>query len=274
MSSLPDIFLHSPFVDYATPFFPVCYTHDEQDYGCTFSRRSSNATQVNGATYLHRRLVWAVTRPLSWSQAHVLAGQRYRLTFTGVSTNSSGVAQQQTSSPGAECHRYGRLRCVRRRRRQLKLTRRTPQTRRQAPSALASFCRSRRRLAPSRMRNLPALISADIPANGANTTGTASNITATTNSTLTTLTNLSLPSSQVTGLPYAANPIPFSPRRMTRRRRLTSLQAASSNQSCGPVHSPTGRGGRHPALRSPPRLCDHPKQLHSEHRHRSADYRP
>ena len=44
-----------------------------------------------------------------------------------------------------------------------------------------------------------ALVSADIPNNAANTTGTASNITATSNSTLTTLTALSLPGSQVTG---------------------------------------------------------------------------
>ncbi len=44
-----------------------------------------------------------------------------------------------------------------------------------------------------------ALVSGDIPNNGANTTGTASNITASSNSTLTTLTALSLPGSQVTG---------------------------------------------------------------------------
>lgn len=43
------------------------------------------------------------------------------------------------------------------------------------------------------------LVSADIPNNAANTTGTASNITATSNSTLTTLSALSLPGSQVTG---------------------------------------------------------------------------
>lgn len=43
------------------------------------------------------------------------------------------------------------------------------------------------------------LVSADIPNNAANTTGTASNITATSNSTLTTLSSLSLPGSQVTG---------------------------------------------------------------------------
>ena len=47
------------------------------------------------------------------------------------------------------------------------------------------------------------LVSADIPNNAANTTGTASNITATTNSTLTTLSSLSLPYSQVTGTPTA-----------------------------------------------------------------------
>src|SRR5271154_2193569 len=44
-----------------------------------------------------------------------------------------------------------------------------------------------------------ALVSADIPNNAANTSGTASNITATTNSTLTTLSSLSLPGSQVSG---------------------------------------------------------------------------
>jgi hypothetical protein len=45
------------------------------------------------------------------------------------------------------------------------------------------------------------LVSADIPNNAANTTGTASNITGTSNSTLTTLSALSLPYSQVTGAP-------------------------------------------------------------------------
>ena len=44
------------------------------------------------------------------------------------------------------------------------------------------------------------LVSLDIPDNAANTTGTASNITASSNSTLTTLTALSLPSSQITGV--------------------------------------------------------------------------
>ena len=44
-----------------------------------------------------------------------------------------------------------------------------------------------------------ALSSSDIPNNAANTTGTASNITATTNSTLITLTALALPTSQLTG---------------------------------------------------------------------------
>lgn len=43
------------------------------------------------------------------------------------------------------------------------------------------------------------LSSADIPNNTANTTGTAGNITATSNSTLTTLSSLSLPASQITG---------------------------------------------------------------------------
>lgn len=43
------------------------------------------------------------------------------------------------------------------------------------------------------------LVSADIPNNAANTTGTASNITASSNSTLTTLSALSLPGAQVTG---------------------------------------------------------------------------
>lgn len=43
------------------------------------------------------------------------------------------------------------------------------------------------------------LASADIPNNAANTTGTAANITATSNSTLTTLSALSLPGTQVTG---------------------------------------------------------------------------
>ena len=44
-----------------------------------------------------------------------------------------------------------------------------------------------------------ALVSSDIPTLNQNTTGTASNITATTNSTLTTLSSLSLPGSQVAG---------------------------------------------------------------------------
>jgi hypothetical protein len=43
------------------------------------------------------------------------------------------------------------------------------------------------------------LVSADIPNNAANTTGTAANITATSNSTLTTLSSLSLPYSQLSG---------------------------------------------------------------------------
>lgn len=43
------------------------------------------------------------------------------------------------------------------------------------------------------------LVSADIPNNAANTTGTASNITASSNSTLTTLSSLSLPTSQLSG---------------------------------------------------------------------------
>ena len=47
------------------------------------------------------------------------------------------------------------------------------------------------------------LVSADIPNNAANTTGTASNVTATSNSTLTTLSALSLPYSQITGAPAA-----------------------------------------------------------------------
>jgi Head domain of trimeric autotransporter adhesin len=52
-----------------------------------------------------------------------------------------------------------------------------------------------------------ALVPGDIPNNAANTTGTASNITAASNSTLTTLSALSLPGSQVTGniLGNAAN---------------------------------------------------------------------
>lgn len=45
------------------------------------------------------------------------------------------------------------------------------------------------------------LVSADVPILNQNTTGTASNITATTNSTLVTLSSLSLPYSQVTGAP-------------------------------------------------------------------------
>jgi len=49
-----------------------------------------------------------------------------------------------------------------------------------------------------------ALVSGDIPNNAANTTGTASNITATSNSTLTTLTALSLPTTQLTGTLQAA----------------------------------------------------------------------
>jgi hypothetical protein len=48
---------------------------------------------------------------------------------------------------------------------------------------------------------LPTLLSADIPNNAANTTGTAANITATSNSTITTLPSLSLPYSQVSGTP-------------------------------------------------------------------------
>lgn len=47
----------------------------------------------------------------------------------------------------------------------------------------------------------PTLSSSDIPNNAANTTGTAANITATTNSTLTTLSELALPYSQLTGEP-------------------------------------------------------------------------
>jgi trimeric autotransporter adhesin len=52
---------------------------------------------------------------------------------------------------------------------------------------------------PAAQPTFRSLVSADIPNNAANTTGTASNITATSNSTLTTLPNLSLPGSQVTG---------------------------------------------------------------------------
>ena len=48
------------------------------------------------------------------------------------------------------------------------------------------------------------LSSGDIPNNAANTSGTAANITATSNSTLTTLSALSLPYSQLTGAPSAA----------------------------------------------------------------------
>ena len=50
-----------------------------------------------------------------------------------------------------------------------------------------------------------ALASGDIPNNAANTTGTAANITATSNSTLTTLSALSLPTSQLTGSISIAN---------------------------------------------------------------------
>lgn len=50
-----------------------------------------------------------------------------------------------------------------------------------------------------------ALASADIPNNAANTTGTAANITATSNSTLTSLPNLSLPLAQTTGILPIAN---------------------------------------------------------------------
>ncbi len=47
------------------------------------------------------------------------------------------------------------------------------------------------------------IVAADIPTLNQNTTGTASNITATSNSTLTTLSSLSLPYSQITGAPAA-----------------------------------------------------------------------
>jgi hypothetical protein len=47
---------------------------------------------------------------------------------------------------------------------------------------------------------LPTFVSGDIPNNAANTSGTAANITAASNSSLTTLPSLSLPASQVTGL--------------------------------------------------------------------------
>jgi hypothetical protein len=47
------------------------------------------------------------------------------------------------------------------------------------------------------------LVSADIPNNAANTTGTAANIVATSNNTLVTLSSLSLPYSQITGAPAA-----------------------------------------------------------------------
>jgi len=50
-----------------------------------------------------------------------------------------------------------------------------------------------------------ALVSGDIPNNAANTSGTAANITATSNSTLTTLTALSLPASQLSGQVAIAN---------------------------------------------------------------------
>ena len=49
-----------------------------------------------------------------------------------------------------------------------------------------------------------ALVSGDIPANAANTSGTAANITATSNSTLTTLSSLSLPGSQVSSIVASA----------------------------------------------------------------------
>lgn len=47
--------------------------------------------------------------------------------------------------------------------------------------------------------NAPVLLSNDIPNNAANTTGTSTNITASTNATLTTLSSLSLPATQLTG---------------------------------------------------------------------------
>jgi hypothetical protein len=50
-----------------------------------------------------------------------------------------------------------------------------------------------------------AIVAADIPTLNQNTTGTASNITATSNSTLTTLSSLSLPTSQLTGTIQASN---------------------------------------------------------------------
>jgi hypothetical protein len=51
------------------------------------------------------------------------------------------------------------------------------------------------------------LVSADIPNNTANTTGTATNITATSNSTITTLSALSLPYSQITGAPTSTQKV-------------------------------------------------------------------
>jgi hypothetical protein len=63
------------------------------------------------------------------------------------------------------------------------------------------------------------LVSADIPNNAANTSGTAANITATSNSTLTTLSALSLPVSQLTGTTLPSSIVTSS---------LTSLGAQAS----------------------------------------------
>jgi hypothetical protein len=62
---------------------------------------------------------------------------------------------------------------------------------------------------PAAQPTFRSLVSADIPNNAANTTGTASNITATSNSTLTTLTALSLPTSQLTGTLSSAEMLPL-----------------------------------------------------------------
>jgi len=55
------------------------------------------------------------------------------------------------------------------------------------------------------------LVAADVPTLNQNTTGTAANITATSNSSLTTLSALSLPYSQITGTPSPLLLYPFRP---------------------------------------------------------------
>lgn len=68
-----------------------------------------------------------------------------------------------------------------------------------------------------------AIVAADVPTLNQNTTGTASNITASSNSTLTTLSALSLPGTQVTGVILANGSIPFSGNQSMGSNKLTNL---------------------------------------------------